>query len=244
MSIAFVEGGVTRLRRELKLVLSPEQALRVCQRLGVELGDPVPTQITSIYFDQRGLPLGMRALRTPNDCVKVRTKEYFPDRGAGQKARVVLEMKRERRGITQKRRIWMPRNELRRVLSQGQRQVLLPLFSLHDYAPVAAVTYQRQVFQNTERLRITVDAEIQFHPVTLELALGVEPVSRTRLGPPAEREPEVVVELKLAGAELPRWLLRLVTEKGSSYSKFAEAMKRLHLRRVGGVRGGSSVHRL
>jgi hypothetical protein len=238
MAIAFAEGTVTQLRRELKLLLLPEEALAICRRLGVELGSPVPTQITSIYFDQRGLPLAMRALRTPHDCVKVRTKEYFPDRGAKDKARVVLEMKRERHGLTQKRRIWMPRSQLHGVLNQGRKRVLLPLFSLNDYGPVAAVTYQRQVLQSAERLRVTVDAQIQFHPVTLELAVSELPVSRTRLGPPSDVERNVVVEIKHVGAELPRWLTRLASEKGLSYSKFAEAMRRLHLPRMGGVRGG------
>src|SRR5512145_1317479 len=106
MEMPFSEGAVTRARREHKLVLSRRDSATLCARLAGALEVPAgaPTQITCVYYDAPGLPLAARALATPDDCVKLRTKEYFPDVSGSPVARVVVELKRECAEVTRKSR--------------------------------------------------------------------------------------------------------------------------------------------
>ena len=227
-AIRFAEGEVTKLRREFKLILGLPEALALCSRLSSSLGGVLspPTRITSVYFDKPGYPLTTRALCTPHDCLKVRTKEYSPDIGAGGAERVVLEVKRERRGVTQKRRVWVPRHELSGVMRGGTR--LLPLIAGGSLRPVLAVTYRRHVYQCSQDWRVTVDRDIGFYPVTAELALGEHTLDAQRLGEPLQVDERVVVEVKHLGAQLPEWLVALNPGVRPTYSKFAEGMARVH----------------
>lgn len=237
--LSFAEGPVTKLRREFKLVLEREQALALCSRLSLELEGylPPPTRIVSVYFDKPGFPLAHRAVHTPEDCLKVRTKEYSPDLGAGGVERVVLEVKRERNGVTQKRRAWVPRTQLRSVLRGGAG--LLPLIAGGSLAPVLAVTYRRHVYQATQAWRVTVDREIGFHRVTPELALSETTLTAERLEPALFQDSRVVVEVKHLGEELPEWLAALHPgSRRPAYSKFAEGMARVHTFAADGVLGG------
>jgi hypothetical protein len=236
--LQFAEGEVTRLRREFKLVLERDAAMALCARLSASLGDylPPPTRITSVYFDKPGYPLAARALSTPNDCLKVRTKEYSPDVGAGGVERVVLEVKRERNGVTQKRRVWVPRAQLGTVLQGGVR--LLPLIAGGNLVPALAVTYRRHVYQCSQSWRVTVDRDIGFHRVAPELAFGERTLSAERLGEPLALDWRVVVEVKHLGEELPEWLAALHPGRKPSYSKFAEGMARVHDFVADGILGG------
>ena len=226
--IQFAEGEVTKLRREFKLMLGTTDALALCASLSSSLGGTLapPTRITSVYFDKPGYPLALRAVHTPQDCIKVRTKEYSPDVGAGGVERVVLEVKRERGGVTQKRRVWVPRAQLQQVMGGGAR--LLPLIAGGSLRPVLAVTYQRHVYQCSQAWRVTVDRDIGFHPVTPELALGERTLDVERLGAPLAVDGRVVVEVKHLGEELPEWLAALHPGSKPAYSKFAEGMARVH----------------
>src|SRR5688500_16653209 len=168
MSVAFAEGAVTRLRREFKLLLPHEVAGKLCERLLRE-AEPSSTRITSVYFDGPGLPLMSRARKSPDNCLKIRTKEYFPDVGS-RSARVVLEAKRERNGFTQKERVWIPRSELSVLERSGELWKRLPLIDGGCLAPVVAVTYRRDVYQHTASWRVTVDRNVSFHPVDSTLA--------------------------------------------------------------------------
>lgn len=237
--IAFAEGEVTKLRREFKLVLAPREADALCARLGAELGGvrPAPTRITSVYFDKPGLPLTRRAQHSPQDCLKVRTKEYAPDLGASGQPRVVLEVKRERGGLTQKRREWVPRAELRRALVGGSG--VLGLITGGTLSPMLAVTYERSVYQVSQGWRVTVDRDIAYHPVCAELALGERLLCAERLPAPIHRDTRVVVEVKHLGrSTLPTWLAALQAHGEPPYSKFAEGMSRLATAAVTGMAGG------
>ncbi|HEX5751481.1 MAG TPA: VTC domain-containing protein [Archangium sp.] len=236
--LQFAEGEVTRLRREFKLVLGRTEALALCSRLSSSLGGYLspPTSITSVYFDKPGYPLARRSLDTPNDCLKVRTKEYSPDVGAGGVQRVVLEVKRERNGLTQKRRVWVPRAQLGHVLRGGVR--LLPLIAGGSLMPVLAVTYRRHVYQCSQAWRVTVDRDIGFHGITPELALSETTLSAERLGEPLAQDERVVVEVKHLGEELPEWLAALNPGRKPAYSKFAEGMARVHDFVADGILGG------
>ncbi|AFE06381.1 hypothetical protein COCOR_05461 [Corallococcus coralloides DSM 2259] len=233
--ISFAEGEVTKLRREFKRVLEAPDAKAVCARLSQELGGylPPPTRIVSVYFDKPGHPLARRALLTPDDCLKVRTKEYSPDVGAAGRERVVLEVKREHRGLTQKRRVWVPRTELGRAIKGGVS--LLPLIAGGSLSPVLAVTYRRHVYQVSQEWRVTVDRDIGFHAVSPELALSPVALTVERLGLPVWEDSRVVVEVKHLGAALPEWLSALNPGGATAYSKFAEGMARVHAFTSGGV---------
>ncbi|MBU8894873.1 VTC domain-containing protein [Corallococcus sp. M34] len=235
---SFAEGDVTRLRREFKLVLEERQVAALHDRLSQEMEgvSSPPTRIVSVYFDKPGCPLALRALRTPEDCVKVRTKEYAPDLGAEGHERVVLEVKRERGGVTQKRRLWVPRARLGQAVRGGAR--LLPLIAGGSLRPVLAVTYQRHVYQVEETWRVTMDRDIGFHAITPEVALGDTALTVERLGVPVARDSRVVVEVKHLGRELPGWLGALHVEGAPAYSKFAEGMARVHAFTAAGATGG------
>ncbi|MBJ6763236.1 VTC domain-containing protein [Myxococcaceae bacterium JPH2] len=235
---SFAEGEVTRLRREFKLVLEESQVAALHDRLSQEMQgtSSPPTRIVSVYFDKPGCPLALRALRTPEDCLKVRTKEYAPDLGAGGQERVVLEVKRERGGVTQKRRLWVPRARLGQAVRGGAR--LLPLIAGGSLRPVLAVTYQRHVYQAEETWRVTVDRSIGFHAITPEVALGDTALTFERLGAPVARDSRVVVEVKHLGRELPGWLAALQVGGAPAYSKFAEGMARVHAFTAAGATGG------
>ncbi|XXF75899.1 VTC domain-containing protein [Myxococcaceae bacterium GXIMD 01537] len=236
--LSFAEDEVTRLRREFKLVLEPEPARALTNRLSLELEglQPPLTRVVSVYFDKPGWPLAERALRTPEDCLKVRTKEYSPDLGGGGEQRVVLEVKRERNGLTRKRRVWVPRARLKTVLRGGVG--LLPLIAGGHLQPVLAVTYQRAVYQASEAWRVTVDRTIGYHAITLPLALSDTSLTAERLEPARWVDARVVVEVKHLGAALPEWLARLNPGGRPAYSKFAEGMARVHAFAADGVLGG------
>src|SRR5690606_18168149 len=142
--------------------------------------------------------------------------------------RAVLEVKRERHGVTQKRRVWVPRTRLQRVIrvSAGLR-------------PVLAVTYRRHVYQATRAWRVTVDRDIGFHPITAQLALSETTLTAERLEPAVFTDRRVVVEVKHLGDELPPWLAALQpVSRRPAYSKFLEGMARVHAFAAGGVFGG------
>ncbi|HVG62607.1 MAG TPA: VTC domain-containing protein [Hyalangium sp.] len=237
--LSLSEGEVTRLRREFKLVLDLDVVAELCTRLSAELGGclPRPTSIVSVYFDKPGYPLTSRALRTPEDCLKVRTKEYSPDLGADGVQRVVLEVKRERHGLTQKRRVWVPRAQLQSVIRRSAG--LLPLIAGGSLRPVLAVTYQRHVYQSMQSWRVTVDRDIGYHPITSQLALSETTLTAERLEPAVFTDRRVVVEVKHLGAELPAWLAALHSgSRRPAYSKFAEGMAKVHTFAADGVFGG------
>jgi hypothetical protein len=236
--LVFAEGGVTKLRREFKRVLATGEAQALCACLSEELGGrlPAPTRITSVYFDRPGTPLTLRALRSPGDCLKVRTKEYFPDLGAEGEQRVVLEVKRERHGLTQKRRLWVPRAQLRTALHGSVG--LLPLITGGSLHPTLAVTYERTVYQCSEAWRVTVDRDIAYHRVTPELAFGTGKLNFERLEEPVLREPDAVVEVKHLGCALPEWIAALNQPGSPGYSKFAVGMTHFQACTLDGSVGG------
>lgn len=229
MTVAYPEGAVTRVRREFKLVLEESEAEVVCRRLRFELGaPPAETAITSVYFDRAGSPLAQRAQRTPQDCLKIRTKEYFPDQLAGTQPRVVLEAKREKNGLTRKRRRWLTRGELGSHFGRGHGGLL----------PTLAVTYVRQVYQHSATWRVTVDRDIRYYRVDQGLALGLQPVTAQLLGSPTGCERRVVLEVKHFGQGLPEWLEMLQERRSRRFSKFAEGVAQLASTPMFGIRGG------
>lgn len=245
MSLAFAEGVVTRSRREFKLVLPVEEAGDIRRLLSreVEGERPRPTLITSVYFDWPGLPLAARALATPHNCLKIRTKEYFPDLGAQGEDRVVLELKRERSGLIRKRRAWVPRRLLSEEGGQLRRGtlhrggLLLPLIARGSLLPTLAVTYLREVYQRNEAWRVTVDTELRFYPVSTRVVLAARRIGPHELGRPALTESRVVIEVKHLGTELPAWLFALQGARARYFSKFASGMGHLYPMRAEGVWG-------
>lgn len=235
MAFVFAEGAVTRLRREFKLLVAARDVQELCARLEHEAA-PTTTWITSVYFDRPGYPLTARARSTPDDCLKVRTKEYFPD-VSGEFGRVVLEAKRERNGLTQKQRVWLARSDLRELEQTGRLWGQLPLLDAGPFFPVLAVTYARDVYQRDESWRVTVDRNVAFHPVSREQAFGGRRLTARRLGTPTAREEHVIVEVKHLGEALPAWLLDLRDTAARRFSKFAEGTARLSTAHVDGAKG-------
>src|SRR5690606_20772023 len=128
---------------------------------------PHATGVGSVYLDRPDRALSRRVPSHPRDCLKLRTKEYPPRLAGHAGARVVLEAKRERRGITSKRRVWLPRSRL--VAGEGgERRGLAGRLSRGVLEPVLAVSYDRWVYQPDAHWRVTMDRDVAFHPVCRE----------------------------------------------------------------------------
>jgi len=223
--VAFAEGRITKLRREAKLALAPADAEALRTRLAAEVGPPAVSRIVSVYFDGPGWPLAARATAAPHDTVKLRFKEYFPDRGAGSD-RVVLELKREANGITRKERVWVPRDRLEAALRDPAVPALRAWMGECPLLPAVAVSYEREVYQGEENWRVTVDRGVEFFPIDPRLALSARPLRREFLGEAAGREERIIVELKHLESHLPPWLS--AHAGAQEYSKFAQAMRCVH----------------
>ncbi|HET8541190.1 MAG TPA: VTC domain-containing protein [Anaeromyxobacter sp.] len=212
-TVPFAEGGVTRIRRETKILLEPEEASRLAGRLAAEIA-PYECRVACVYFDSPDGKLARRAATTPDDCVKIRTRSYDPDLG-DRPGRVALDVKRERGGITSKDRLWLPPEDVPAEV----RRALAPTFGA--IAPTVASTYRRRVFQASPEWRATFDDELRFHAAGWSLfAPGTRP-SLASLAPPFAGERLVVLELKHAPGALPAWLVELGRARGIAYSKFA-----------------------
>jgi hypothetical protein len=215
VTVPYAESGITNLRREMKLVLGADEAERLSALLA-RTAPPLESRIVAVYFDSAGSKLARRAAGTPDDCVKVRTKSYDPDR-SGIPGRVVLEVKRERAGVTSKERIWLRRDEVRGALVRA----LVPVFG--RLAPVVATSYRRRVYQCQPEWRVTVDDAIRFHSADWRLFRAGAPPWHGGLPPAFGAEHRVVVELKYAPDALPPWLADLGASRRVGYSKFAAA---------------------
>ena len=226
VSVAFAEGRITKLRREAKLALAPADAAGLRARLAAEVGAPAVSRVVSVYFDGPGWPLAARAAAAPHDTVKLRFKEYFPDRGGSGSDRVVLELKREANGVTRKERVWVSREGLTAALRDPGVAALRAWIGESPLVPAVAVSYEREVYQGEETWRVTVDSGVEFFRVDARLALSTEPLRRELLGDPAGREERTIVEVKHLDAHLPSWIAAYGGACG--YSKFAQAMRCVH----------------
>jgi hypothetical protein len=215
VTVPYAESGITNLRREMKVLLGAAEAERLARVLG-QTATPLESRVVAVYFDSPGAKLARRARDTPEDCVKVRTKAYHPDR-SDVPGRLVLEVKRERAGVTSKERIWLPRREVRGALLRA----LVPVFG--RLSPVVATSYRRRVFQCEPGWRVTVDDAIRFHAAGWRLFREDAPPWHGGLSPAFGAEHRVVVELKYTPEGLPVWLLELGEARRVGYSKFASA---------------------
>jgi hypothetical protein len=215
---SFAENGITitSLRREVKILLDPGEADPVAGALA-RLNRPLESQVVAVYFDSPDRALARRAASSPDDCVKVRTKSYQPDRSA-EPGRVVLEVKREREGITSKERIWLPPADVRDAVANS----LAPTFGA--LAPAVATSYRRRVYQTTPHWRVTIDDELTFHQATWALFADDAPPWHGALGPALGAEPGGGLELKFGPDGMPRWLANLGWTRGTTYSKFTAAV--------------------
>jgi hypothetical protein len=212
-TVAFADGGITRIRCETKLLLEPQEAERIARALEAEM-TPYECRVAAVYFDSPDAKLARRAASTPDDCVKVRAKAYDPDLGS-HGARVVLEVKRERGGMTSKDRLWLPPGDVAAELDRSFVPVFGPL------APSVASSYRRRVFQCSAAWRVTIDDDLRFHCADWgAFAPGMRPSVAT-LPPAFGAERRTVVELKHTPGTLPRWLALIGQLRGTRYSKFA-----------------------
>lgn len=226
--VPYAEGAITRLRREAKLVLTAAEAEALAERLALEVA-PNGSRVTAVYFDAPGSPLAHRATATPSDCLKVRAKAYDPDRSLTP-GRLVLEVKRERGGLTSKERTWLHRDEV----ADAVQTTLGPAYG--TLAPLVATSYRRRVFQASPAWRVTLDDGLTFHPADWALFGPEAPPWPAALAAPFAREGRVIVELKHAPGGLPPWVAALARE-GVQYSKFTEAVARASARQTSPAKG-------
>ncbi len=211
--VPFADGGITRIRRETKILLEADEASRIADLLAA-YAPPWECRVASVYFDAPDGKLARRAGTTPDDCVKIRTKSYDPDLGRDP-GRVVLDVKRERGGTTSKDRLWLAPEDVPGEI----RRSLAPVFGA--LAPTVASSYRRRVFQASSAWRATIDDELRFHAADWTLFAPGRRPAYASLPAPFAAERLVVLELKHAPGALPQWLAAMGRARGARYSKFA-----------------------
>jgi hypothetical protein len=227
-AVPLADDGLTCVRREIKLLLDDDEALALAGVLDQVVGPPMESAIVAVYFDSPSAQLVARLHRTPGDCVKVRAKAYEPDRSAVP-GRVVLEVKRERAGVTSKERAWLPAPEVPLAISRG----LAPAFGM--LAPVLATSYRRRVYQASPAWRVTLDDGLRFHAADWSLFAAGAPSWHAALPQAYGREQRIIAELKHGPGGLPEWLADLGRARGTLYSKFAVASGEVELDRTAGA---------
>ena len=236
------EGQLTRLRRETKAMLEPEEAQALCQQIERRfgLGDVAETRITSIYLDHADGRLAGAALDDPTHCLKLRIKEYSPDYGRTGEARCVVELKRQRGPVIRKRRFWVPRACIPAIFrgsafsilpapARAARTALLQVGGARVLSPRVTVSYARRVFTLSDTLRVTVDRELAFHDLPDDLLFAARPLGQEALSRPFATERRAIVEVKHISASIPAWLAPLFegARAAGTFSKFGAAVERL-----------------
>ncbi len=214
-TLPFGEGGITRIRRETKILLESEEAELLVDALRGDVAR-YESRVVVVYLDSPDAKLARRAASRPDDCVKLRTKAYEPNLGS-HAGHVVLEVKRELRGIASKRRRWLAPADLPAEVRLSLEPAFGPL------VPSVASSYHRRVFQCTRTWRVTVDDSLCFHEADWSLFASVTGPSYDELPPPFRAERRTVVELKHAPGALPEWLATMGRLRGTTYSKFVAA---------------------
>jgi hypothetical protein len=227
-AVPLADDGLTRVRREIKLLLDEDDAGALTGALEHVVGPAMESMIVAVYFDSPSAQLAARLQRTPGDCVKVRAKAYAPDRSAVP-GRVVLEVKRERGGLTSKERTWLPPSEVPAAIIRGLAPTFGPL------APVLATSYRRRVYQSSPAWRVTLDDGLRFHAVDWSVFATGAPPSHAALRRAYRAERRLIAELKHGAGGLPEWLAELGRLRGTLYSKFAAASGEAELARTAGT---------
>ncbi|MFN7133358.1 MAG: VTC domain-containing protein, partial [Myxococcales bacterium] len=195
------------------------------------------TRVVSVYFDCADGRFAEAALRTPEQSLKLRTKEYVPDLGHQGPPRCVVDVKRQRGEVITKHSSWVSRSAVRAIFCGSAEEALAfgaDALAAHasvrtatggePLRPVVAVSYLRTVYQGSSELRITVDRELAFHRGDTDLLLGPEPVTAKALGRPVARDGRVIVEVKHVGETAPGWIEPLLRDRRTPFSKFGAAM--------------------
>ena len=225
---------LTQARYEHKLLLGEEEALAleiaVADRLALKLfpcGEA--TRIVTLYLDRRDGLLTRHALENRGAHLRVRVKGFFaatepPQTTPG----LAVEVKRRRRGLTRKERIWCVPAELPDVLAgrgDGNARHLRLDRIAPGARPVCLIGYERRVYEDpAATLRVTIDRRLGWAPAggaeVALLATGLPPAV-----PPAPEAP-VVAEIKHLGP-LPGWIAGTAGRADARFSKLVWGLSAL-----------------
>ena len=217
-------------RRELKYLLSPEQAQLLKKAMAGRMEPDFygKTTIASLYYDTPDHRLIRSSLEKPDFKEKLRLRSYGR---ASQNSPVYLEMKRKALDMVYKRRVQTTVDQVPRFL-QGQDSALEPgqisreLGCFRDLypslVPSCMILYDRTAYVELEGdLRLTIDENPRYRTHDLDLTRPME-------GKPLLREGWSILELKIQGA-MPLWLARALSQGKiykTSFSKYGEAYRR------------------
>jgi hypothetical protein len=203
--------------------------------------------VTTVYFDTPSLTHFHAARRDGENHVKLRAKEYYDvhpslaelatdsSQFSHRSPYVWLELKRRVGKRSQKQRVRLERSAIVAWLAgpgaaegTGDAAAIRAYCSTLSEAlgPCSVVNYKRASWQAPDdTLRVTIDSELGFFAVLPEL-WTIPSLSRSALGRPRRREPNLVVEVKRPSSALPTWLeqaLQRARAKPVHYSKFVHA---------------------
>ncbi len=272
-----LDARMTAHRRETKHLISVQDARAIAAVLTAELaphrhrGEGANTlpaahhYVTTIYFDTASRALFRAAHDSADSHVKLRAKEYYDlhpgltetATDARQLVRfqriLWLELKQRSGAHTGKRRIGIPKRDVRAFFAHGRitaemveiqettygaeaRAVLDAVAELCAQCaePLRAdclVNYRRTAWQDPAgELRVTIDSSLGCFAPPDDLWDRKWALVRSTLGAPVMTESRRVLEIKSHGAP-PAWLADLLRARGIgpvSFSKFEVASSALH----------------
>lgn len=181
--------------------------------------------IQSLYFDTPDFLLARRSMEHPLYKEKLRLRSYgIPKAGE----EVFMELKKKFDGITYKRRLSLPANQMNRALLKGTPLTDTQIGHEIDFCrsryrnlqPALMLSYQREAWygKDDRDLRITFDDTVLWRRDNLNLTGGI-------YGLPLLGTQEVLMEVKVARA-MPHWLVQFLSAHQiykTSFSKYGTA---------------------
>jgi len=223
-------------RKETKFKLKYSEYERIIEELNkhMEADEYGIHKITSLYFDTDDFQFTKDSINTKGYKEKFRIRQYGDYTPSNQ---VFLEIKRKYQGITDKRRVALPADNVTNYLStiknddydyenladEPIHDEIKWMFRRLDLSAKMKVVYNRVAYRyaKDKNFRITFDFDIRYQTSHLEL-------SDTACGELIDPSIDVLMEVK-HGPVIPEWFEGMIEEmsiENSSFSKYKEAYKK------------------
>lgn len=217
-------------RKERKYALSFLEYQQLMKKVSgnIELDKYGLHRITSLYFDTEDFKFMQDTFWRPSYQEKFRIRAY----GENDRTEAFLEIKRKFEGITDKRRIKIPMNNLRKYIDYIDTEEIYFenvedkhiyseiqwMFRRLSISPKALITYDRKAFSslNDSEFRVTFDFDICYSLDSLNIFDDISGY-KEHIAP----ELDILMEVKTMG-DLPYWLSNTLNELNINEIKFSK----------------------
>jgi hypothetical protein len=239
-----VEAQTWRDQRERRYQPARDQARHLIEELRrrlplVRYQDADVSFVATTYLDTRdGHYLALSDRHDGRRSLKLRIREYLWRDAAGMHHRDTCFLERKERvgEVRLKQRVELAKRDVMRVVlgdrplrgAGGEAAAIRQELESYRLRPAITTAYERIVFGDDTRLRVTYDERVAFHPPPRGLYNMVPALTPDVLGPPLARGPSRILELKEpSGTPTPDWLEALLAPLAAApgYSKFRDGMK-------------------